>query len=317
MQKECASCKIVKGRDDFYKDKRGTLGMRPSCKECEAVKRKEKQKVAQMQKHIQANKRGREDDNLKPDFEDHVDMAGGPKYQTEEAIKLSDYPHIEHDYPFFDFEKKIEVGKHYSMFYMASRNSGKTYLIKHLWPFFKTRFDIQIFFCNSFNAPIYREFLEGSDWLTCYDNYSASVIWDILDFQKQTKNALNLHVIMDDCSDEYNIKNSQALNQLFIRARNSAISIGFSSQAPTLLSKISRNNVDFLFMLKTRSADMKVTVMEKFLQGYVPYPETVNTKREREDYLSDWMKINTLDRNIIVVDYLNNGLIYRYRAPSE
>jgi len=325
INRECSVCKTVKPLENFHKDKNQQLGVRSACKECESQRRKEKRGIKAMEKQSEnIMKRSREFENVDEEeakkavkaIDGNGVLVGGPVYQTSGEMNPDDYPEIERNYPPFIFKEKYEKGKHYSTFICASRNSGKTYLLKHLWPFYKSLYDLQIFFCNSLNAKIYSEFLTDDDLKTCFSEYDSGIINDLFSFQMLTKNSLDINIIFDDCSDRYAQKESNSLLQVFIRGRNSNMSVIFSTQSPNLLSRISRNNVDYLFLMKIRSSEMRLTVNEYFLKGYVPLPPTVKTNNEEVKYIDKWMSVNAFNRNITVIDYLDTNKIYRYRAPS-
>ena len=93
--------------------------------------------------------------------------------------------------------------------------------------------------------------------------------------------------------------------------------IVFSTQSPMFIDKDCRANIDYLILMKTRTPSMKDNVVEHFLMHVVPTPPGVKKKRVMEAYLHKWMDENTKDHHMIVIDYLNDNAIYKYKVDLE
>lgn len=315
QKKQCTSCKVVKGHEEFYKDKNQLQGIRSSCIDCEKIKRKESRKLKMMRKASEMN-----DQPIAPKELRNMEITVNPQIQAEQSLVShtlhGDFP-IDTNYPVFNFEEKYEKGKHFSTCVFGSRNSGKSTLLKHVWPFYKTRYDILVFYCNTLRAEIYKDFLTEDDRLTAFDLYNPTVIKILDRYQKLTENSLDIGIYFDDCSDLSFTKNSDDILQLYITGRNKNMSIYYSSQSPMFINRNSRANTDYLFLLTCRTPQMKETVIEQFIYNVIPTavgPNGMRTKGDKMTYYSDWLAVNTLDRNIIVIDYLHDDKAYKFRV---
>lgn len=274
----CKSCAKDKPQIEFYRDIRIKRGFRHTCKKCTKNKGLKEQ----------------------PEIDDSKESEFKSKFKP---------------LPVFNFNEKISKGQHYSIALAAPRRSGKTYLLKHLWPLFKKQFDIRVFFSHSIQAPIYK-FLKTDEFCASYDDYVPDVLKDLETFQKKTDNSLSFLVCMDDCIGEKDIKGSNDLIQLFTRGRNKGHSVIFSMQDSVFLNKSARSNVDYLFLFRPRG-EMYDTIPDRFLNQVIEIPGEHSTKKsDAKKYTKEFLTYHTENYNILVVDYIN-GQLYSYKVPIE
>lgn len=329
QSKECSLCKKPKALTSYYKDKHQPLGVRSACKECEAVKRAETKKRKNLidQTSLPEAKRQK--------LEEPVNVKGEQPSKQEkvnDAMQLSEGPIPEHvchtlhgdvpietSYPPFDFESCFEKGKHYSVSVIGSRNSGKSTLLVHTWPFYKSRYDLMILFCNTLNADIYNEMLTEQDRELAFDEFTPQILRDLTLFNKLTKNSIHIGFYFDDCSDMSFTKNNNDILQLYITGRNKNMSVYYSTQSAMFINRNSRENTDFCFLLRCRTPQMKETVIEQYVQGIIPVPAGIKSKSDKQTYYSDWLTVNTVDRQIVVIDFLHNDTISKFKLnlPSK
>ena len=302
---KCKTCGSDKEESEFYKDKYTKRGHKANCKDC--MKRKKNEPQKRKIPVIDYEDEDEDEENDASEFRD-IDLNDVAKSNEEDNdIKLK---YIK--YPDFPWEQKMEKGKHYSISLMAGRNSGKTYLIKDRWKFFKSRYDIIVVFSNSLRAAAY-DFISKEDRDFCFDAYIPDVLTDLEKLQNHTSNAFNILIIFDDSVSKKQ-KYSNNITQLFTRGRNMNMTVIFSTQSPMFIDSDSRGNIDFLVLLKIRTPDMKNKIIDHFLRYIVPTPKGLTKKRDMDRYYHMWLNTQTKDRNCMIIDYLNDDEIYHYRA---
>ena len=216
---------------------------------------------------------------------------------------LEQFPDLE-EFNFNYFKKD----QNYSTLFCAVRHSGKTTIIKHaLYPEIRKQFDLIIFISNSIHNPTY-DFVDTS---LRFDDQHHGLLEDILKFQKVSKNMLKLALVLDDCISTQK-KNSDSLMQMFVRGRNSNISIFLASQAARMINKNSRMNSDCVFIGNNPSIEARESVCTTFLSGLIDLPKNCLTKTEKLEYMDKYLLHHTKDYGFLVVD--NRGhKIYKYR----
>lgn len=212
------------------------------------------------------------------------------------------------DLPIFDFQEKLESDKNYAMIIAAIRRSGKTTMIRYIYPLLLKNYDIVLFISNSIHNPVYN-FVTGPSFL----DHSPQMFKDIMKFQRQTQNMFRICVVLDDCIS-VNKKNDNALLQFFIRGRNSNITVILSSQSPKLINKNNRGNSDFTIIGNNPSAEFREDVIKSFLNGVVPIPKFIKTKTQKNDYINQWLLHHTKKYGFVILDNVE-GEIYKFRTP--
>lgn len=212
------------------------------------------------------------------------------------------------DLPMFDFQEKFEGDKNYAAVIAAIRRSGKTTMIRHIYPLLLKNYDIVLFISNSIHNPVYN-FVTGPR----FPDHSPQMFKDIMKFQRRTGNMFRICVVLDDCIS-VNKKNDNALLQFFVRGRNSNITIMLSSQSPKLINKNNRGNSDFVIIGNNPSAEFREDVIKSFLNGVVPIPKFVKTKTQKNDYINQWILYHTKNYGFVILDNVE-GKIYKFKTP--
>lgn len=214
--------------------------------------------------------------------------------------------------------------KPFSAIVSASRESGKSYLVRHfLKSILVQNFDVFVVFCGSpTQLDEYKEILPGSLF---FDEFRPEVISSIEASQNkrhaENKPMLRVLMIMDDCVG-YKEKNSDEIMQSYTRGRHINTSIIFITQNITLCNTHWRTNSDYLFILKNNAASAKNFLAKELLDGiededilmeYVPENKTTSQKM----YLYLLNKYAKVKGDCLVVDITDDeNKIFQYRAPE-
>lgn len=205
----------------------------------------------------------------------------------------------------------FKKGDYFSMVITASRNSGKTYLIKHLLDkYLIKQYDIIIFVSDSPDTVEEFEHITKAIFLT---SMNFTIINKISNVNKDREEPLRTLLIYDDKIGN-ETKYDDNLMQLFTRGRHLNLSIIFASQAKKLMDNSWLNNSDYIVLLKQNSAQQKRVILENVLMGTIDMEdekeEKLLLKRIMAKYMAekgDAIVINNKDRT-------NDNLFY-YRAP--
>jgi hypothetical protein len=211
--------------------------------------------------------------------------------------------------------KLLDPEQNYSMAFIGARFAGKTKFLEYLYQnWIKDTFDLVIIFCDNPQAEAY-DWLPKKQLKFVFPEFHSSVIRDLDIFQNLTKNALKIMVIFDDCSSKRGNKYNDALQQLFIRGRNLNMSIIFSTQSSNFINSDSRGNLDWLFLFKHNSSKKKQNTIEDFMWDVIPIPEEAKKNRSKKlEYYMQVLAETTADHNILIIDYRNGELLYKYKV---
>lgn len=212
------------------------------------------------------------------------------------------------DLPMFNFQKELEADKHYSIMLCAVRRSGKTTMIRHIYPLLLKLFDTVLFVSNSIHNQGVYNFVTGPS----FPDYSTDFFRDIFRFQRKSNNMFRIMIVTDDCVS-IKRKNDNGLLQVFLRGRNSGISTIVSTQSPKLVNKNNRSNSDFV-IIGNNPGEFRQVIVESFLINSVPVPKFIKTKSQKLDYLNQWLIHHTKDYGFIIIDNRFHK-IYKFRTP--
>ena len=213
----------------------------------------------------------------------------------------------------------IEKGKHYSVVVVGSRNSGKSYLLGDWYKTFREKFDINVLYSMSLNAPVYKErvLTEKDDFKTAVEGFQPKIMQALEKLQKELRSPLDICQIFDDQVDFSRQKNSDELVQMFIRGRNFKSTIVFFTQSVIALTPSSRENIDYLVITRIRTPEMKENVIRKMLFHIVPTRSKTTNGKIAE--LSKWLNFMTVDNEYskLVIDFLNHDKIYKISGNQK
>ena len=205
----------------------------------------------------------------------------------------------------------FKKGDYFSMVITASRNSGKTYLIKHLLDKYLVKlYDIIIFVSDSPDTAEEFKHISKAIFLT---KMNFNIINKIAHANKERDEPLRTLLVYDDKIGK-ETKYDDQLMQLFTRGRHLNLSIIFASQSKKLMDTTWLNNSDYIILLKQNSAQQKKTILENVLIGSI---DMEDEKEERNVMKRIMIKYIGKKGDAIVInnkEQTNNNLFY-YRAP--
>jgi len=215
------------------------------------------------------------------------------------------------------WKPKFKRGDYFSMIIFASRNSGKSYLIKDLIRnYLRSKYDIFIVVSDSGDteSDLGPVLPVGQTHFWTSMNYDAITIMEGQNKERaaEGKNPLSMLIIFDD-KVSVRQRSDDRLMQLFTRGRHMNLSIIFSGQAKKFADTGFLNNADYVILLKANSQQQRKTILDNVLKGTVDVPDDVNENR----YLSTIMRTYMSEvGDAIVIDCKKgtNGGLLRYRA---
>lgn len=301
--KRCKYCGELKNlEEDFHVDTRLAGGRKHKCKECIKESRRERKQQKYEARTIVSEM------GLKRIHKEKAKEDGDEKKIVVERTELPEFPWVE-------WLKTIQFPR---IKVCASTRSGKSFLLKHLWPLFKMFYDMVLLFCQSLAGEAY-DFLSEEDRELAFDDYIPEIFADEDKLERETNRALKIMDICDDCSDDTVIKYDRQMLLKHTRGRNHNQAVMTSDQSPSFLNKNSRNNVDLLVLGKMNTPDMYETVVKMFMERTIPIPERYTKRQEKIDYMCEWIREHTTnpEYTFIIVDFYNNRKIYQYRVNGD
>jgi molybdopterin-guanine dinucleotide biosynthesis protein len=214
------------------------------------------------------------------------------------------------DIPEFPMKEKFNAKDTPSVGIFAIRRSGKSTMIKYIYPHLYKEFDIVLFLSNSIHNEIY-DFVKGPK----FNDYYPEMISDVMKFNEKTKNLFTICIITDDLVS-YQKKNSDEMLQLFVRGRNVKISPILSSQGISLVNNQSRNNLDYCIIGNFPSTEARKVVVSNFISGNIPLPHSKMTKSDKEDYYNQFVLHHTKDHSFIIMDNIEHK-VYKFKTPMN
>lgn len=231
-------------------------------------------------------------------------------YSEENEYDESKKKFVFPDLPMFPMIEKFNAIDTPSVGIFAIRRSGKSTLIKYIYPYIYKQFDIVIFLSNSIHNKIY-DFVKGPK----FSDYYPELVHDIIKFNEKCDNLFTICIITDDLVS-YRNKNSDDMLQLFVRGRNVKIAPILSSQGITLVNNQSRNNLDYAIIGNFPSTAARLTVINNFISGSIEVPKTLKKKTEREDYYNQFILHHTSNHGFIILDNIEHK-VYKFKTPMK
>ena len=181
-------------------------------------------------------------------------------------------------YSALEWVPHMEPNKHISSICVASRNSGKSYLMKSLIKnMLRGFFDLYIVISDTADTrKEYKEAAEEEDGVMCeaFDHLPQG-LWDNIKAEHDQAIAdgvkpLSICIILDDAS-AMGIGLDQQLKSLYCNARHCSTSIFWSLHHPKVCDTLIRANSDLIIVLKIKSPQMKESVIKNLLLGSVEF----------------------------------------------
>lgn len=153
---------------------------------------------------------------------------------------------------------------------VAKRNSGKSYLLRHLVRRQKTLFDSIFVICpteqiNKFYSK--DDFINSKNIMTDYnEEWVQNLIEKMTKINsgkdKNTKEFKRVLIILDDAVADSDLHHSDTFKILMIRSRHIGISLIFTSQYVNLIPPVSRNNSDYILLGQLNAKSLDVSAEE-------------------------------------------------------
>lgn len=215
------------------------------------------------------------------------------------------------------WKPKFKRNDPFAMLIFASRNSGKSYLIRHLIrSYLRRKYDLFIVVSDSpdTESDLSPVCPEGTIFLTEMDYASIDKMQEAnAERLRQNKEPLSMLIIFDDKIGR-EVKNDDQLLQLFTRGRHLGISLIFSSQSKKFAETTWLNNADYVILLKANSQQQRKTILDNVIKGTVEVPDGVHEEKYLRAIMGKYMS-NTGDALVIDSKAQSNNNLMWYRAP--
>jgi len=190
-----------------------------------------------------------------------------------------------------------------SLLFLGSTRSGKTTLVNY---FFKRHFTnhISVLMSNSLNSDAY-DYLKKR--CVTSDFYFPEILKDFYKINHETKNNYEFMAVIDDIPDK---REDPEMKRLLTIYRNSRISCMISAQVATMMNKMARSNINYVFLGRMNSSSEIERNIKDFLQGHLP----TNMKMVEKIRL---YKQLTENYTWIVLDQVNGHLFLTRLLPSQ
>ena len=181
-----------------------------------------------------------------------------------------------------------------SMIFVGSTRSGKTTLLNYI---FKKHFEkyISILMSNSLNSDAYG--MLKKHCITS-DMYHPEILKDLYKINHETKNHYQFLAIIDDVPDK---REDSEIKRMLTIYRNSRISCMFCAQGLTMLNRLARGNINWVFLGRMNSSEEVERNIKSYLQGHLPSNMRMVEKIK-------WYRQATEGHQWIVLDQINNNI---------
>jgi len=185
----------------------------------------------------------------------------------------------------------------------GSTRSGKTTILNYLY---KTHFKnhISVLMSNSLNSDAY-DMLKK----TCAtsDFYHPEVLKDMYKINHATKNHYEFFVIIDDVPDK---REDPEMKRLMCIYRNSRISSIICAQTATMVNRMARSNINYVFLGRMNSSSESERNIKDYLTGHLPTTMKMSEKIK-------WYQQATANYCWIVLDQINGTMFITKLQPNQ
>jgi hypothetical protein len=190
-----------------------------------------------------------------------------------------------------------------SLLFLGSTRSGKTTLMNY---FFKRHFQnhISILMSNSLNSDAY-DYLKKRCLTSDY--YFPEIIKECYKINHGTKNHYEFLALIDDVPDK---REDPELKRLLTILRNSRISCMICAQIATMVNKMARSNINYVFLGRMNSSSEIERNIKDYLQGHLPSKMRMT---EKIQLYKKWTEHFTW----IVLDQINGTMFLTRLLPNQ
>jgi len=185
----------------------------------------------------------------------------------------------------------------------GSTRSGKTTILNYLY---KTHFKkhVSVLMSNSLNSDAY-DMLKKS--CVTSDFYHPEVLKEMYKINHATKNHYEFFAIIDDVPDK---REDPEMKRLMCIYRNSRISSIICAQTATMINKMARSNINWVFLGRMNSSSEVERNIKDYLQGHLPTTMKMTQKIV-------WYKQATSNYQWIVLDNINGHMFLTKLQPNQ
>jgi len=185
----------------------------------------------------------------------------------------------------------------------GSTRSGKTTILNYLYKtYFKNH--ISVLMSNSLNSDAY-DMLKKS--CATSDFYHPEILKEMYKINHATKNHYEFFAIIDDVPDK---REDPEMKRLMCIYRNSRISSIICAQTATMINKMARSNINWVFLGRMNSSSEIERNVKDYLQGHLP---TTMKMTEKIRLYKEW----TSNYQWIVLDNINGHMFLTKLQPSQ
>jgi hypothetical protein len=151
----------------------------------------------------------------------------------------------------------------------AKRNSGKSYLCRHLVNLYREHFcDIFVISTTECSNGFYSSFVNEKNIFTEFSSEWLEKFYTRVqeNYSKDKKKYYLL--ILDDCGAEVDYKKDKTLNKIFTRGRHIGLSVMVLQQYLYQIQPVCRGNCDYLIIGQSNQASVEILAKE-FCQGHI------------------------------------------------
>ena len=185
----------------------------------------------------------------------------------------------------------------------GSTRSGKTTILNYLY---KTYFQnhISVLMSNSINSGSYKMLQK-----TCAtsDFYHPEILKDMYKINHATQNHYEFFVIVDDVPDK---REDQEMKRLMCIYRNSRISSIVCAQTATMINKMARSNINYVFLGRMNASSESERNIKDYLTGYLPTTMKMSEKVQ-------WYQRATENYQWLVLDQINGHMFITKLQPNQ
>ena len=190
-----------------------------------------------------------------------------------------------------------------SMIMCGSTRSGKTTLLNY---FFKRHFQdhISILMSNSLHSDAYNYLKKKC---VTSDFYFPELLKEMYKINHGTKNHYEFLAIIDDVPDK---REDPEMKRLMTIYRNSRISCIVCVQGATIVNKLARSNINYVFLGRMNSSSEIERNIKEYLQGHFPSSLKMTEKIQLYKRLTE-------NYQWIVLDHINGHMFLTRLLPSQ